>query len=70
MEDTAAADSEGWLSILISSTPPSLTQWAGIVQSLLCHANSKLSGQIDVLFWHFESAKKFNSTDLFTGQPN
>ena len=54
MEDTATADSseaeEGWLSILISSTPPSLTQWAGLVQSFLCHANSKLSGQklIDV----------------------
>ena len=31
---------DGWLSILIATSSPSIAQWANIVQNLLCHANS------------------------------
>ena len=41
MEDSAeAAEADGWLSILIASSAPSIAQWADIVQNLLCHTNA------------------------------
>ena len=41
MEDsTEAAEADGWLSILIASSAPSIAQWADIVQNLLCHTNA------------------------------
>jgi hypothetical protein len=40
MEDSAEAAADGWLSILIASSAPSIAQWADIVQNLLCHTNA------------------------------
>ena len=41
MEDSSeAAEADGWLSILIASSAPSIAQWADIVQNLLCHTNA------------------------------
>ena len=41
MEDGEEAEAEdGWLSILIATSSPSIAQWANIVQNLLCHSNS------------------------------
>ena len=42
MEDGGGKDAEGWLSILIASSAPSIAQWADIVQNLSCHANAKV----------------------------
>ena len=41
MEDSSeAAEADGWLSILIASSAPSIAQWADIVQNLLCHTKA------------------------------
>ena len=41
MEDSSeAAEADGWLSILIASSAPSIAQWADIMQNLLCHTNA------------------------------
>ena len=38
--EAEATAEDGWLSILIATSSPSIAQWANIVQNLLCHANS------------------------------
>ena len=46
MEDSAEAEAaDGWLSILIASSAPSIAQWADIVQNLLCHTNQAAKGK-------------------------